>query len=127
MRDEAREVVRRVLQEVDAESAVLVRVNPPGSDWFEDDAGLVGGLVLDAVVLPKATPESVAALGPDGPPVVAIVESAGGLRDCAETAAAPRVAALALGSHDLGAELRTAQRPDQLELLLPRSQPLLAS
>jgi citrate lyase beta subunit len=127
MRGEAREVVGRVLREVDAESAALVRVNPPGSQWFEDDLALVGGLALDGVVLPKATPESVAGLGPVGPPVVAIVESATGLRDCAETAAAPRIAALALGSHDLGAELRTAQRPDQLELLFPRAQLVLAS
>ena len=126
-RAEAREVVGRVLQEVDAETAVLVRVNPPGSEWSEGDLGLVGGLVLDGVVLPKATPELVEALGPDGPPVLAIVESAIGLRDCAATAAAPRVAALALGSHDLGAELRTSQRADQLELLFARSQLVLAS
>jgi citrate lyase beta subunit len=126
-RAEARAVVGRVLREVDAESAVLVRVNPPGSEWFEEDLALAQELSLAAVVLPKATPESAAALGPDGPPVVAIVESASGLRDCAETAAAPRVAALALGSHDLGAELRTTQREDQLELLLPRFQLVVAS
>jgi citrate lyase beta subunit len=123
----ARAVVGRVLQEVDAESAVLVRVNPPGSEWFEEDLVFLGGLSLDAVVLPKATPESVAALGPDGPPVIALVESPAGLRDCAETAAAPRVAALALGSHDLAAELRTTPREDQLELLFPRFQLVLAS
>ena len=127
LRGEAREVVGRVLREVHAEAALLVRINPPGSEWFEDDLALLRGLALAGVVLPKATPESVVSLGPEGPPIVAIVESAAGLRDCAETAVAPRVAALALGSHDLGAELGTAQRADQLELLFPRSQLVLAS
>jgi len=127
MRGEAREVVGRVLREVESGSAVLLRVNPPGSEWFEADLALAGSLALDGVVLPKATPETVEGLGPDGPPVLAIVESATGLRDCASTAAAARVVALALGSHDLSAELHLAQRPDQLELLMPRSQLVLAS
>src|SRR5205823_12802627 len=60
MRAEAREVVGRVLREVGSEAAVLVRINPPGSEWFADDVELVGGLALDGVVLPKATPEAVA-------------------------------------------------------------------
>jgi hypothetical protein len=37
-------------------------------------------------VLPKATPEMVAALGPEGPPVIAIVETATGLRLAYNTA-----------------------------------------
>jgi citrate lyase beta subunit len=104
-----------------------VRVNPPGSEWFAADVELVRGLRLDGIALPKATPQSIGALGPEGPPVLAIVESAAGLAAVAETARAPRVVALALGSHDLSAELRLAQRPDQLELLAPRSQLVLAS
>jgi citrate lyase beta subunit len=126
MREEARDVVARVLAEP-GPGMRLVRVNQPGSEWFEGDLELVGRLELEGIVLPKATPEAVAALGPDGPPVVAIVESAAGLRDCVETAAAPRVAVLALGSHDLGAELHLRARPDQLEILFARSQLVLAS
>jgi citrate lyase subunit beta/citryl-CoA lyase len=127
MRAEAREVVGRVLRGVDTTAARLVRVNPPGSEWFADDVELAADLPLEGVVLPKATPEAVEALGPDGPPVVAIVESAGGLAQVAETARARRVTVLALGSHDLSAELRLAQRADQLELLFPRAQLVLAS
>lgn len=78
-------------------------------------------LDLAAVVLPKATPEAVAELDREGPPVVAIVESALGLRLAHETAAAPRVAALLLGAADLGAELRLEPRPDGLEILYARS------
>lgn len=71
--------------------------------------------------MPKATPDAVAALGDDGPPVIAIVETAEGLRLAYETASTRRVAALLLGAADLGAELGWEPRPDGLELLYARS------
>jgi citrate lyase subunit beta/citryl-CoA lyase len=98
-----------------------LRVNTPGTEWFEADVELADRLPLDFLVLPKATPAAVAALGPAGTPVLAIVETAEGLLRAHETATAERVFALALGSHDLGAELRTAPRADGLELLYARS------
>ena len=72
-------------------------------------------------MLPKATPDSINALGTDGPPVIAIVETAQGLRLAYETASNPRVTALLLGAADLGAELGWEPRPDGLELLYARS------
>ena len=72
-------------------------------------------------MLPKATPGAVAELGPSGPPVIAIVETAEGLRLAYDTASAPRVAALLLGAADLGAELGWEPRPDGLEVLYARS------
>jgi citrate lyase beta subunit len=105
----------------------IVRVNGAETRWFEDDLALVAGISLDAVVLPKATPEAVAALGTDGPPVVAIVETAQGLRLAYETGSAPRVAALVLGAVDLGAELGLEPRPDGLEILHARSRVVVDS
>jgi len=99
----------------------IVRVNGAETDWFADDLALVGELGPDAVVLPKATPESVAALGQEGPPVLAIVETAAGLRAAYETATAPRVVALMLGAADLGAELGLEPRADGAEILYARS------
>jgi citrate lyase subunit beta/citryl-CoA lyase len=101
--------------------ARLVRVNGAGTEWFEGDLALVGTLDLDAIVLPKASPGSVNALGAEGPPVVAIVETALGLRQAFEIAAKPRVAALLLGSVDLGAEVGLETRSDGQELLYARS------
>ena len=98
-----------------------MRVNGVGTRWFDDDLAAAAELELDAIVLPKATPEAVAALGPDGPPVIAIVETAQGLRLAYETASSPRVAALLLGAVDLGAELGLEPRPDGLEILYARS------
>ncbi len=98
-----------------------MRVNGAGTSWFADDLAMTAELELEALVLPKATPEAVAALGPGGPPVIAIVETAQGLRLAYETASAPRVAALLLGAADLGTELGWEPRADGLELLYARS------
>ena len=100
----------------------VVRINGADTEWFAEDLALVRELEPAAVVLPKANPDAVAALGPDGPPIVAIIETAIGLRAAYETACAPRVAALLLGAVDLGAELGLEPRADGLELLHARSQ-----
>ncbi len=104
-----------------ARPARFVRVNGAGTDWFEGDLALAATLELDGIVLPKASPEALDALGADGPPVVAIVETAVGLRQAFEIASKPRVAALLLGSVDLGAEVGLETRADGQELLYARS------
>jgi citrate lyase beta subunit len=116
----AREVVARLAPRI-------VRVNGADTNWFEGDLALVGDLGLDAIVLPKATPEAVAALGDEGPPVIAIVETAQGLRLAYETACSLRVAALVIGAVDLGAELGLEPRPDGLEILHARSRVVVDS
>jgi citrate lyase beta subunit len=110
----AREVVAR-------HRPPVIRVNGPGTPWFADDLTLVKELAPEALVLPKATPDAVAAMGGAGPPLIAIVEAAAGLRAAFEIAAAPRVEALLLGAVDLGAEIGLEPRPDGLELLYARS------
>ena len=96
----------------------LVRVNAAGSPWLEDDLAAVADLGLDAVVLPKATPEALTALDGLGLPVVAIVETADGLARAQEVAGSGAVAALQLGAVDLGLALGLEPRPDGLELLV---------
>src|SRR5262249_35588248 len=68
-----------------------------------------------------ARPGAVAALGPEGPPVIAIVETAAGVRSAYETASSARVSALLLGAVDLGTEPGVEPRPDGLEILYARS------
>jgi citrate lyase subunit beta/citryl-CoA lyase len=116
----AREVVERMAPRV-------VRMNGAATEWFADDLALVAGMELDALVLPKATPEAVAELGPWGPPVIAIVETAQGLRLAYETACAERVSVLVVGAVDLGAELGLEPRADGLEILHARSRVVVDS
>lgn len=120
-KEAARALVARVLRETPSRAAATVRVNGAGTPQFEADLELVRELSPDGVVLPKATPAALAALGPDGPPVLALVETAAGLRAAFELACHPRVEALVLGGADLGAELGLEPRADGLELLHARS------
>ncbi|HSK16714.1 MAG TPA: CoA ester lyase [Gaiellaceae bacterium] len=120
-KERARELVRELFSSAHAASLLAVRVNSLGTAFWQDDLRMVSELELDALVLPKATPEGVAALGPDGPPVVGIAETAQGLRLAYETACSPRTVALVLGAVDLGAELGLEPRADGLEVLYARS------
>jgi citrate lyase beta subunit len=126
-KDTARGLVAERLAQGRTESLVAVRVNAAGTPFWDDDQRALAALPLDVLVVPKATPDAVAELPREGPPVVAIVESAGGLKRAHETASAPRVAALALGAVDLGLELGLEPRPDGQEVLFARSQLVLDS
>lgn len=105
----------------------LVRVNAVGTPYFADDMATVSAMSADAVVLPKATPAAVDALGNDGVSIVAIVETAQAVRLAYEIACKPRVGALQIGAVDLGAEVGFEPRPDGLELLYVRSKVVLDS
>jgi len=119
----ARDTVARVLARPRRSSSLrLIRVNGADSPELAADLELVASVDVDAIVLPKASPEAVTALGFSGPPVVALIETAAGLRAAYETACATRVFALMLGGVDLGAELGLESRRDGLELLYARSQ-----
>jgi citrate lyase beta subunit len=99
----------------------IVRVNGLDTAWGADDLGALESSDVDAVMLPKATGDGVAHLSSVGVPVIALIETAAGLRAAHEIACHPRVQALALGGADLGAELGWIPRPDGLELLHARS------
>jgi citrate lyase beta subunit len=118
----ARELVARVFAGPRTGGPLrLVRVNGVGTPFHTGDVTAVARIAPDAVVLPKATPEAVDALGPEGPPVVAIVESAQGVRLAYEIGTRRRVAALQIGAVDLGAEVGLEPRDDGLELVHVRS------
>ena len=113
----ARDIVQRAFGDPGDGCARLVRVNGAETPWFDDDVSLLARLDLDGVVLPKATPSGVAALASAGLPVIAIVETAAGVRFAYEIASSPNVLALLLGAVDLGAELGLEPDGDRLELL----------
>lgn len=120
-KDEARAVTAELLADGRSDGARLVRVNAVGSAWLDADLDWLAGLPVDGVVLPKADPEGAALLAATGLRVIAIVETARGLRQAYETAVTPGVEALMLGAVDLGLELGLEPRPDAQELLLARS------
>lgn len=120
----ARERTMRLLAETSADPGPLrlVRVNGVGTEWHEADVGALAASAADGVVVPKATAAGVRAVGERVDlPLVAIVETARGLREAFEIASDERVAVLLLGAVDLGLELGLGQREDGQELLFARS------
>src|SRR5690348_12856930 len=84
-KEAAREVTAAALAHGDG-PARLLRINAAGTPWFEDDLAFAATLELDGIVLPKSSPEAVELVGSAGPPVIAIVETALGLRQAFEIA-----------------------------------------
>ncbi len=118
---QARKLIAARLRMPRPRGAQLVRINGLDTAHGRADLQAVDGLALDGIVVPKAEPQPLQALAPSGPPVVALVETATGLRRAFETASRPRVTALMLGNVDLAAQLGVTPGPDQRELLHARS------
>ncbi|WP_410632539.1 HpcH/HpaI aldolase/citrate lyase family protein [Amycolatopsis sp. cmx-4-83] len=79
----------------------MVRINAPGTPWFEADAALVAARGVPVMVPKAETPGVLAGFRE----VVALVETARGVEGAGELAAVPSVSRLAFGSVDLAAEL----------------------
>ena len=118
----ARDLATRLLDDARTESLRLLRVNGVGTEWHDWDLAAVSGRGLDGIVLPKATDADVRAVADRvDVPIVAIVETARGLREAFEVASHEQVAVLLLGAVDLGLDLGLEQRDDGQEILFARS------
>ncbi|MEV4052955.1 CoA ester lyase [Amycolatopsis sp. NPDC049688] len=100
----------------------MVRINAPGTPWFDADAGLVAARGVPVVVPKAETPGVLAGFRE----VVALVETAAGVERAAELAAVPSVTRLAFGSVDLAAELGVAPE-DREPFAYARSRLVIAS
>jgi len=112
--DEAREIVRKSLEELAGRARIWLRVHPASSREMAEDLRTMPLSTLEAVVLPKASHRDDVescrramkqARVPAALPVVPIIESAAGVLGCAAIAEVTDVACLALGRFDLAADL----------------------
>jgi citrate lyase subunit beta / citryl-CoA lyase len=104
----------------------LVRVNGPDTPWFHDDLDQLCEAGVTAVMLPKSTPRTVAAV-PSDLEVIALIETARGVEESLAVAETGAVRRLMLGSADLAAELGIPLRDDERELSYPRSRLAMCS
>jgi len=130
---------RRVADELVGPGTVRrwVRVNAGDSPEHVHDLDVILPAVPDAIVLPKADAESVAALdarldGLAGPasrtPVVALVETSRGLLEIAALCrASRRLIGLQLGAEDLTAEMQVERTADGEEIRFARHRLALAA
>ena len=113
---------------------ILVRINAPGTPWFDADVQAVHALAAEGcagVVLPKAEDAPALALlaqavGAQGV-VVPIIESVWGLHNIDTVAQAPQVLRLAFGHLDFQVDAGMACGTDESELVPVRLAVVLAS
>jgi citrate lyase subunit beta/citryl-CoA lyase len=118
----ARDLTIRLVGAAETRAARLVRVNAVGTEWHDADVAALHASEADGIVLPKATANAVEAVaGRLDLPIVAIVETAAGLREAFAIASHPGVEALMLGAIDLGLQLGLEPRDDGHEILFARS------
>jgi len=108
---------------------VVVRINADGTCWHDDDIGLARATGC-AVMIPKAEDadalaKTCDALGADQP-VIALIETARGVRAAADVSAVPGVVRMAFGSIDLAAELGI-DHDDRAAMLHARSTLVIAA
>jgi citrate lyase subunit beta/citryl-CoA lyase len=101
---------------------VVVRINSPLSPRGAADLAACAAAPPDAVVIPKADADALAAVGVVDLPLVALVETATGLRDLRRVATDPRMQGIILGSLDLAADLGLRLTPSGQELAFARAQ-----
>ncbi|QDY71387.1 HpcH/HpaI aldolase/citrate lyase family protein [Qingshengfaniella alkalisoli] len=86
----------------------LVRINGAETPWFDDDLAALSSCDVSAVMVPKATPESLSAVAEKlpGRALVALIETAEGLAALRRSVTCPGVTRLAFGNLDFGADTR---------------------
>jgi citrate lyase subunit beta/citryl-CoA lyase len=106
----------------------LVRINALSTDAGRADLAALSAqsTLFDGLVVPKARATEVHRL-PADLHVVALIETAAGVREAFEIASAPAVDRLMLGSVDLGLELRLSPDPGVDALLLARERLVMDS
>lgn len=126
-KEAAREALRQWLQGPDARP-VHVRINAPGTPWFQDDLNQCALAAVAAIVLPKAETQAqiqtVSQAAP-GKPVLPLIETAAGLAAARTLAATAGVQRLLFGSIDFQADMGISGEDDAL--LAFRSELVLAS
>jgi citrate lyase subunit beta/citryl-CoA lyase len=129
-KDPARAAAVTALAQTDVPSTVLVRINPPGTAWFDADLSAVADGPADGVVLPKyESADQVAEVRrrlPSDAVVVVGIESARGVADCAVLLEAP-VDAAYFGAEDYIADLGGRRTSGGSEALYARSHVVLAA
>lgn len=103
----------------------IVRVNAPGTPWYEDDLALVTAHGCP-VMLPKAEDPGPVARIAGSCPVIPLIETAAGVERAAQVCRAPGVVRAAFGSVDLATELGV-RHDDPPALCFARSALVLAS
>ncbi|AXJ95623.1 MULTISPECIES: CoA ester lyase [unclassified Sphingomonas] len=129
---EAKAAARDAATATARDRAVAIRINALDTPWGRDDAAAAGGAM--AVVLPKVSSADDLhaardAVGADGPPLWAMIETCGAVLRLGEivgAAAAARCTVLIAGTNDLAKEMRCRPGTDRAPLVPVLAQIVIA-
>lgn len=133
---DARETVRTVLSDLDAQCEVCVRVNPVGLGAEADLTEVLEAVyeTVDTVVLPKVSGvddvTSFHRLLEDRGlelPILAVIEAASGVLDARPVAATDHVDGLVFGAEDLAADIGATRTKEGTEIAHARQHVVLAA
>lgn len=131
---EARETVAAVLDEIDPDCEICVRINRIERGAREDLDTILAGALPDTIVLPKVESEDdvhtiaeLAQARASRLPVIALLETAEGVLDAAEIARAGPTTAIGLGGEDLAADVGAGRTPENTEIQYARQHVVLAA
>ncbi|PCR88743.1 HpcH/HpaI aldolase/citrate lyase family protein [Natrinema ejinorense] len=133
-KQDAREAVREVLDDLESECEVCVRVNPIGISAATDIETVLGGPRPDSVMLPKTeaaedvrTVDRLLAERNAELPVLSLIESAAGVLRADEIAATDATDALLFGAEDLAADIGATRTSEGTEVLYARERTVIAA
>ena len=129
----ARSIVTTVLSELHTECEVCVRINPLEGGGLDDIDALASAVTPDSIMLPKvdsaATAETAITELTDAGidvPLLALLETAGGVLDAKEIAGVDGVDAVILGAEDLSAAIGATRTFAGDEISYARQRTVLA-
>ncbi|WP_226042682.1 CoA ester lyase [Natrinema sp. DC36] len=130
----AREAVREVLDDVESDSEVCVRVNPIGISAAIDLEVVLEGPNPDSVMLPKTeaaedvrTVDRLLEERDAEFPVLSLIESAAGVLRADDIATADATDALLFGAEDLAADIGAIRTSEGTEVLYARERTVIAA
>lgn len=130
----AREAVRKVLDDVESDSEVCVRVNPIGISAAIDLEVVLEGPHPDSVMLPKTeaaedvrTVDRLLEERDAELPVLSLIESAAGVLRADDIAIADATDALLFGAEDLAADIGATRTSEGTEVLYARERTVIAA
>lgn len=134
-KDDARELVLRLLRETNSKRFTALRINDPNTAFGLKDLDALKRLApvfpFSAVVLPKVespdTVTEVARVLNNSLPIWCMIETAKGVLRAASIAELPEVSTLVLGSNDLTKDLHARHTPSREPLLLSMATCVLAA
>lgn len=133
-KNDAREAVREVLNDITSECEICVRVNPIGTSAAADIEAILEGTYPESVMLPKTeSPEDIRMIKrflaeyDADLPVLALIESALGVIQADTIATAAATDALLFGAEDLAADIGATRTSEGTEVLYARERTVLAA